>query len=442
MCNIIHAVVSVNLVTHLLNHAIAGTNHHIVVRILEIEGRIVVPIKRERAIATQLGCLVGFNFGCVVAHRAVGSDVVLFALTLINANVIDLHHLVATVQGCNIVGVVNARNRAAHSHVEQQEETLVEVVARRVALRKIVDVHLKVRLSIGILVEVEIHRNLLVVPDEGVEMELAILHAIRSCVVLRVHGVVAIGVGTPMQCTGKVAVLNTIVDTSAATGLHHIDFTAIRPRNALAQIVAHEPESRPQTIGSAGKLNAGFNLAMLESSLAHGVNTTRGKLLAQVTLPLGSDVEHAIGNSDIAGGIILQLAIAATIAIDLNIPNLGVKRGSIKLIAEDELIVGSGCHGVECHESSGCQKSKCFFHFVEEYYRLKKVDRDCCERKCCKFIIIKNVRQVSSPIKNSQKTHFFLKFHHAHQYNILNTNTLQTHRHFTQTHHMKIHKNA
>ena len=140
--------------------------------------------------------------------------------------------------------------------------------------------------DIGVYVPVEIHRQTILCPDDGEEVETA-LHGVWCFADTCFVGVFAVVERlSPMGSTIEITVLNSLVDTCLMPHLDDVDFATTRPDTASfacelfrlgihvivvaevgSEVVAKHPESRPQAIGGVGECDTRFNLSVLDSDL-------------------------------------------------------------------------------------------------------------------------------------------------------------------------------
>ena len=264
--------------------------------------------------------------------------------------------MIAAIEGSDTACIVDACGTAAYSQVKEQEETLVEIPACRVDLSCVVDVHLEIRCLVGVLVEVDIHAHCIIVPHHGVDVVIAVFDRIVGSR-LAIHGMIAIGVRPPVHSCIEKLVLRRCLDALGKASLEHVDLAAIGPVHAIGHVVAHEPECRPQAVGRLGQLDAGLNLAMLESHLSHRVDAARGERFGAIRLFLGSNHKVAASHLHIAWQVILQLVVTPAITVTLHIPHLGIERSPVKLVAPHQLVVA--CCSTRYCRCRCCKQHKC-----------------------------------------------------------------------------------
>ena len=203
--------------------------------------------------------------------------------------------------------------------------------------------HNIIRRSVGIPVKIDIHGNLVLVPDAGIDMELSVLQAVRIGYGVSILTMV-VPCSTPVACAVEIAVLRTVGDAGSVTELHNVGLTATRPAY-LVEIVAHHPKRRPQTVGSLRQLDGSLYLAMLERYFVLRRDASGSALLPVVHFFLCCKDKAAVALAVVAdtdifqtGSVILQLVVAATVAVHLNVPTVEIKRLPVEQILPHQFI--------------------------------------------------------------------------------------------------------
>ena len=133
------------------------------------------------------------------------------------------------------------------------------------------------------------------------------------------------------------ACLCAVLYAVSVASFHDVYLTTFGPSH-LTVVVAHHPICWPYAIGGLRELNACLYDAVLEISLVACVDASRGELLVVVVLTTSCQHEVTIVYSDILFAIVLQLLVAATVAVLFNIPQSRVETCAVKLVAPSQLI--------------------------------------------------------------------------------------------------------
>ena len=226
--------------------------------------------------------------------------------TLVHFHEVHIHGGLPRCQCRHLVDVEYLRETSAHRHVEQDEVGLVEVVSRAPFAARVGNVELRIGLGIRVAVLVEVHADARLVPVYGKEVE---------------------------------AVLQAVPD------LHDVRLAATRPAH-LAVAVAHHPEGGPQPVGRVGELDGGFHLTVGEVHLVLRGEAARGASPALVVFPACRNDEAAFPRGRLDAhrhvlrpvGVVLQLIVAATIAVHLDIPVVAVECTLIEVVRPHQAV--------------------------------------------------------------------------------------------------------
>ena len=159
---------------------------------------------------------------------------------------------------------------------------MLKVVSSSPVIAVVAHSHFVIGLRIGILVLVEIHAHIVIVPLQGEGVKLTVLQTVITGRAAGIVGILPLAVVVaPVAGTVEKTILSIVFDTLGVSHLHDIDLATTGPPHR-AKIIAEHPEGRPQAIGRAGQLDAAHNLAMLEASLAGSIQSARSERLAVI----------------------------------------------------------------------------------------------------------------------------------------------------------------
>ena len=168
---------------------------------------------------------------------------VLFLLK--HTHIINFHFGRTIIQRCNLVDIPYSREITSYSQIQKDEVILTELI-----ITEVLESHLEIRFGIRLGIKVYIHSYLILIPDAGESMELAVLNRVA---VGEVVGIILMSGSSPMAGTVKKLLLRTFLYAVLMAHLKDVRLSAVRPSLGL-EVIAHHPECRPETVSSLRQL--------------------------------------------------------------------------------------------------------------------------------------------------------------------------------------------
>ena len=170
---------------------------------------------------------------------------------------------------------------------------------------------------------------------------------------------------SPMQRAIEQPILLAMLDAVGMSHFKDVGLTATRP-TVFLYIVAHHPECRPQAIGRLREFYPGFYNTVCKPYLSERVDSSGSEILAFIIPAARRNHKIAVTNAYIvrAVDIILQFCVAATAAVDLDIPIVAVQRVAIEIILPNNLITGFVGTSRKCRRAKGKARQhqrECFY---------------------------------------------------------------------------------
>ena len=215
-------------------------------------------------------------------------------LCFVNLYIVDIHaRLSVCRKGGDAIRVVNSREIAADCEIEKDEEVVVEIVSRAPIIRYIGNSHLVIWLGIRILVQVDVHSQVLLVPHQRKEVEFAVLEAIRPCAGLGIVRICHISaahvlIETPVASAVEVLFLCSGLDSVGMTHLEDVYLATARPTYGR-EVITHHPKRRPESVCRLRQFYAGIEATILEGFLLARIDACGSKGPSPVVLALGRD---------------------------------------------------------------------------------------------------------------------------------------------------------
>ena len=142
----------------------------------------------------------------------------------------------------------------------------------------VADAHFVIRRSIGMLLSVEIHADVVVIPFQGEGVEFAILQGVAIGGTLGIVRIGSVLPESPVTGTIEVTVLHSSLYAFGVAHLQDVNLAASWPSFFIVSLT-EQPERRPKTISSLWEFDAALHSSVSEIHLVLGVDSARCKLL-------------------------------------------------------------------------------------------------------------------------------------------------------------------